>query len=113
MFLFLFFFFFSSRRRHTRSTRDWSSDVCSSDLRKCGLGVGERGGGGREARGAGGAAPGHMNGRAHEREGARRAETAKSRTFEQLVYLHDEFLQKRSEERRVGKGCRVRAQGRT
>src|SRR6266849_9798682 len=30
------FFFFSSRRRHTRSTRDWSSDVCSSDL---GLGV--------------------------------------------------------------------------
>src|SRR2546421_4623215 len=25
------FFFFSSRRRHTRSDRDWSSDVCSSD----------------------------------------------------------------------------------
>src|SRR5204863_6838024 len=25
-------FFFSSRRRHTRSLRDWSSDVCSSDL---------------------------------------------------------------------------------
>src|SRR2546421_5457221 len=29
---FVFFFFFSSRRRHTRSDRDWSSDVCSSDL---------------------------------------------------------------------------------
>src|SRR5206468_6143207 len=29
---FLFLFFFSSRRRHTRSDRDWSSDVCSSDL---------------------------------------------------------------------------------
>src|SRR6266496_3250653 len=29
---YLFFFFFSSRRRHTRSLRDWSSDVCSSDL---------------------------------------------------------------------------------
>src|SRR6266496_6110396 len=29
----LFVFFFSSRRRHTRSLRDWSSDVCSSDLR--------------------------------------------------------------------------------
>src|SRR5206468_9303230 len=29
---FFFFFFFSSRRRHTRSDRDWSSDVCSSDL---------------------------------------------------------------------------------
>src|SRR5204862_4625538 len=30
---FFFFFFFSSRRRHTRSLRDWSSDVCSSDLK--------------------------------------------------------------------------------
>src|SRR5206468_7432999 len=29
---YFFFFFFSSRRRHTRSDRDWSSDVCSSDL---------------------------------------------------------------------------------
>src|SRR4030043_2023488 len=29
---FLCFFFFSSRRRHTRCSRDWSSDVCSSDL---------------------------------------------------------------------------------
>src|SRR2546429_8293312 len=29
---FVFFFFFSSRRRHTRCSRDWSSDVCSSDL---------------------------------------------------------------------------------
>src|SRR5690606_15649989 len=27
-----FVFFFSSRRRHTRFSRDWSSDVCSSDL---------------------------------------------------------------------------------
>src|SRR5699024_11318552 len=26
------YFFFSSRRRHTRSKRDWNSDVCSSDL---------------------------------------------------------------------------------
>src|SRR5207249_6109563 len=32
LFFFFFFFFFSSRRRHTRSKRDWSSDVCSSDL---------------------------------------------------------------------------------
>src|SRR5271163_5219598 len=30
---FFFCFFFSSRRRHTRSDRDWSSDVCSSDLK--------------------------------------------------------------------------------
>src|SRR3712207_8072213 len=33
MYIFYFFlFFFSSRRRHTRYWRDWSSDVCSSDL---------------------------------------------------------------------------------
>src|SRR6266496_6085140 len=32
MLVFVFFFFFSSRRRHTISLRDWSSDVCSSDL---------------------------------------------------------------------------------
>src|SRR3989442_323472 len=31
-FFYFFFFFFSSRRRHTRCGRDWSSDVCSSDL---------------------------------------------------------------------------------
>src|SRR5215813_7607213 len=30
--MYWFFFFFSSRRRHTRCGRDWSSDVCSSDL---------------------------------------------------------------------------------
>src|SRR5216684_3414325 len=30
--MFFIFFFFSSRRRHTRCSRDWSSDVCSSDL---------------------------------------------------------------------------------
>src|SRR3989449_6714466 len=32
LFIIIFFFFFSSRRRHTRCSRDWSSDVCSSDL---------------------------------------------------------------------------------
>src|SRR5207249_9248792 len=32
MYSILYYFFFSSRRRHTRSKRDWSSDVCSSDL---------------------------------------------------------------------------------
>src|SRR5438876_3639756 len=38
---FFFFFFFSSRRRHTRWTGDWSSDVCSSDLKEP-LGIGGR-----------------------------------------------------------------------
>src|SRR5699024_82218 len=32
-------FFFSSRRRHTRSKRDWSSDVCSSDLTEAAAGL--------------------------------------------------------------------------
>src|SRR5262249_38003645 len=34
------FFFFSSRRRHTRLVSDWSSDVCSSDLKPLGAGWG-------------------------------------------------------------------------
>src|SRR2546429_2588614 len=33
------FFFFSSRRRHTRCSRDWSSDVCSSDLGAVGVNI--------------------------------------------------------------------------
>src|SRR5215217_9422028 len=37
------FFFFSSRRRHTRYWRDWSSDVCSSDL-EAGVALLERAG---------------------------------------------------------------------
>src|SRR5438034_4708482 len=37
MYLLFFLFFFSSRRRHTRSLCDWSSDVCSSDLNSIGL----------------------------------------------------------------------------
>src|SRR5690606_40154270 len=36
-------FFFSSRRRHTRFSRDWSSDVCSSDLQFFGSPSGEGG----------------------------------------------------------------------
>src|SRR5215208_5949410 len=42
--IFFYFFFFSSRRRHTRWPRDWSSDVCSSDLEwlKARLGEGYR-----------------------------------------------------------------------
>src|SRR5204862_3081338 len=38
--LWVVFFFFSSRRRHTRSLRDWSSDVCSSDLTRIDAGEG-------------------------------------------------------------------------
>src|SRR5438094_7757354 len=38
-YFFFFFFFFSSRRRHTRSYGDWSSDVCSSDLKPDAIGL--------------------------------------------------------------------------
>src|SRR6266852_9427194 len=38
--IYFLFFFFSSRRRHTRCYRDWSSDVCSSDLRGAPVAVG-------------------------------------------------------------------------
>src|SRR5690606_40001798 len=47
------FFFFSSRRRHTRFSRDWSSDVCSSDLH--GAGDARRRGAGRASPGGAGA----------------------------------------------------------
>src|SRR6266700_5932550 len=46
--IFFFFFFFSSRRRHTRFSREWSSDVCSSDLGQVEHAAGQPGGGGRD-----------------------------------------------------------------
>src|SRR3712207_8420503 len=78
--------FFSSRRRHTRYWRDWSSDVCSSDL------LGEV----REALGA---------------ERARREQA--ERTIDELRLELEALRQstggpQRSEERRVGKECRSR-----
>src|SRR5690606_39796483 len=73
-------FFFSSRRRHTRFSRDWSSDVCSSDLA---FNQGEPHG--YTPKGGTGAA---------------------TRT---LVRLAESLAQRaRSEERRVGKECRCR-----
>src|SRR5438445_8300771 len=90
--LLLFFFFFSSRRRHTRYWRDWSSDVCSSDLRDqtnvpAGLKVGcsER--------------EGAVRGRPHARP---------TSTTEPEQQLLDAVGGERSEERRVGKECRSR-----
>src|SRR5438105_14929498 len=76
----MLFFFFSSRRRHTRSTRDWSSDVCSSDL-----------------------------GRARGSDLAfvvKGSLAADRREHDRACVFHAEDL--RSEERRVGKECRSR-----
>src|SRR5204863_3049667 len=90
---FFFFFFFSSRRRHTRSLRDWSSDVCSSDLRA-------------------------DAGEPRARAGARFAVRAVRRRgvcvgcvpdcIPPAQHVSRAFRRRRSEERRVGKECRSR-----
>src|SRR5438128_5294859 len=78
---YIIFFFFSSRRRHTRCYRDWSSDVCSSDLAFLKLlGVG-----------------------AEYIKDALRQLTAGRSAWVPNVSLSD-----RSEERRVGKECMSR-----
>src|SRR2546429_6706282 len=90
-------FFFSSRRRHTRCSRDWSSDVCSSDLS----------GAGRAFRR-----------QIHETiqrvtddiEHDFHFNTAISAIMELVnaLYAFDGTRGERSEERRVGKECRSR-----
>src|SRR5207248_4429127 len=85
-------FFFSSRRRHTRSYGDWSSDVCSSDLPP---------------------AQGHKPAIDFERiveplKQQGNQEGRKASHFLKEVTLRREYLLRRSEERRVGKECRSR-----
>src|SRR5207248_6689215 len=87
-----FFFFFSSRRRHTRSYGDWSSDVCSSDLKAVDP-VPLRDPARRKAPPWRGGAPTGEFGRCRARP-PRAGSPAR---------LHPP---KRSEERRVGKECR-------
>src|SRR2546421_4514240 len=90
------FFFFSSRRRHTRSDRDWSSDVCSSDLQQRHLGVH------REARLL-------LHGRLAlglARRFCRRKMRRQKRISFRIPLLDVDAV--RSEERRVGKECRSR-----
>src|SRR5204863_5536545 len=94
-------FFFSSRRRHTRSLRDWSSDVCSSDLPL------ERAFAGALGIGGGGIDPGHAVVVIAETELGRdhhRIALAANGTTDQ--FLIDQGAIDRSEERRVGKECR-------
>src|SRR5690349_23488386 len=93
------FFFFSSRRRHTRSLRDWSSDVCSSDLEPA-------------------AAEDHAAARAQRAADGLDADDAAvldQEAGQPGVVVHrnagvDQSLAQsdRSEERRVGKECRAR-----
>src|SRR5690349_22879929 len=76
------FFFFSSRRRHTRSLRDWSSDVCSSDL------------------GDDITAQAVMSSPA--------ATVTNAGVYPVTIAINVQFPTTRSEERRVGKECRSR-----
>src|SRR2546422_387859 len=85
-----FFFFFSSRRRHTRCSRDWSSDVCSSDLI------------------AGGGPAGIMLGLLMARAGVDVLVLEKHADFLRDFRGDTIHPSTRSEERRVGKECRSR-----
>src|SRR5439155_15509938 len=85
-------FFFSSRRRHTRWPRDWSSDVCSSDLSRA-ITI-------RVAR--------IVMAREHEQQRVQRLALLGIERSEELVVDPLGDRPERSEERRVGKECRTR-----
>src|SRR5690349_24090177 len=89
MWVFVSLFFFSSRRRHTRSLRDWSSDVCSSDL-PCSR---------DPARETG---PDDVSVEVPMRI------DHPIRSLLRVVFRHAPLEAQRSEERRVGKECRSR-----
>src|SRR5207253_3637497 len=87
-------FFFSSRRRHTRWPRDWSSDVCSSDLLR---------------------PPRRLHGRRplRRQRGARQLRAAQGGDGRERRGAHPLPAPRaawRSEERRVGKECRSRCE---
>src|SRR5206468_8924026 len=97
-----FIFFFSSRRRHTRSDRDWSSDVCSSDLGDEPSSDHDSGDGSSTELVAGISPSCIRDTLAHWADitGIR---------LDRLVYTsYREVVSDRSEERRVGKECRIR-----
>src|SRR5439155_15469593 len=97
-------FFFSSRRRHTRWPRDWSSDVCSSDL-----GLGVAGGFKFLVEDRGGLGLRNLQRRTddlvHDLKEQPAISTASTLFRSNTPQL---FLDIRSEERRVGKECRYR-----
>src|SRR5207253_8008584 len=100
--------FFSSRRRHTRWPRDWSSDVCSSDLRQINL-IRDRVSQWRQ-----GGHAGHLTSTTRRlmnywtdpgRE--KKLFFCQIEALETAIYL----AEVRSEERRVGKECRRGVEG--
>src|SRR5438876_4792668 len=100
----LLFFFFSSRRRHTRWTGDWSSDVCSSDLRGAAARPAHQlhgaHGGGQDA------LPGLFVQDDAPRSRALRRGVFRMRAVHIEAASVGQYLVERSEERRVGKECR-------
>src|SRR5690606_40708489 len=94
-------YFFSSRRRHTRFSRDWSSDVCSSDL-------------GRHVPAAVGGPPGRLEGvQSHLLQQLVQADGLAALLWTEQPPPDDtggdegHRHRERSEERRVGKECRT------
>src|SRR5205809_8129846 len=90
------FFFFSSRRRHTRCSRDWSSDVCSSDL------TGVIAADPKQSKISGKVGSAVL-------PGSDEIWNAKTKKWDKFpAVLPALFMAFRSEERRVGKECRSR-----
>src|SRR2546422_8084154 len=94
-----FFFFFSSRRRHTRCSRDWSSDVCSSDLARPETDSNLRHDGG---------SPQHFSRHGSELAGLTAERIAKTATRKLSRQHRASGGLSRSEERRGGEECRSR-----
>src|SRR5690606_40418892 len=93
-------FFFSSRRRHTRFSRDWSSDVCSSDLGTDFLVIeGEFEKAGRQEK----IVCSYKKG---NKKVIKRNDKPYERFSEHIGFLPLVIVSPRSEERRVGKACR-------
>src|SRR2546429_3648621 len=90
------FFFFSSRRRHTRCSRDWSSDVCSSDLSASAILTFQTG------------TPISLVSGGNLEGGTQRPDVICPQVSSGISYHAAASTGERSEERRVGKECRSR-----
>src|SRR5690348_2777315 len=94
------YFFFSSRRRHTRWTGDWSSDVCSSDLgEECQRTIENR----PDLERSGSKHYGSL-----DQSAARPRRSSRGRSTGLWEWPFNRGKSARSEERRVGKECRSR-----
>src|SRR5206468_5591803 len=96
---------FSSRRRHTRSDRDWSSDVCSSDLSS-----GQRARSGSQGSSAGSTPEASATASPARRRGDGKsmfAQTPSRRPGLAPSEVESRWVSQRSEERRVGKEGRA------